>query len=119
VKFNNVLFDLSPSGAEYDPSTGAFSPKQAGVYFIECGFDAITTATGVVYSAQVVKGTASVLVFDQQASGGSSISTVASGVVQLAAGDAVTCALVQNSGASLDLAVQWPMQTFFSATRLH
>jgi hypothetical protein len=114
--FNSVSFDLA---REYDPTMGTFSPKQAGVYLVQCG-TYFLGVPGTVYNASISKNGVEVSGFDTQASSSSEmIDTATSGIVQLAAGDSLRCSTYQQSGTSQTIANSRTDRDFFSAARLY
>jgi hypothetical protein len=120
ISFDQVDFDL---GTEYNPSTGIFAPKQAGVYLVSCGAWFASAAAGVRYQVQIFlnsNGTSmEVSGDDVQASAANlGISTETTIVVKLAATDKVTCG-VGLSGASQTLDAGLPKRNRFSAARLY
>jgi hypothetical protein len=121
ISFDMVDFDL---GSEYNPSTGIFSPKQAGVYLVNCGAWFAASASGTRYQAEIfLNGTPATGTElsgdDVQASGaGLGISSETSIIVKLAAADKLTCA-VGLSGAAQTLDVGLPRRNRFSAARLY
>jgi hypothetical protein len=121
ISFDMVDFDL---GSEYNPSTGIFSPKQGGVYLVNCGAWFASSATGTRYQAEIFLNGAPASATelsgdDVQASGaGLGISSETTIIVKLAAADKLTCA-VGLSGASQTLDAGLPKRNRFSAARLY
>jgi hypothetical protein len=121
VVFETVVFDTA---SEYNAGNGTFTAKNAGVYFVECGIEYTATATDNVYGAYVYRanagGTAEIAGEDRLTGSGSVGTRAAvSTVVQLAAGDALTCRGYQNTGASVAMDVGVPARNSFSVARLY
>jgi hypothetical protein len=116
ISFDQVEFDL---GSEYNPSTGIFSPKQAGTYLISCGAFFSASAAGVAYNASILSGTTELSGYDAQSSiANVTISCETTVMAKLAAGDKITCA-VYVSGAPQTLTPALARRNRFSAARLY
>ena len=117
VAFDHVAFDLA---GEYTAATGVFKPQQAGQYLVVCDLSFSQTTTGAAYSAMVQTNGTIVVEDDIHSARPNSISSVATGLIQLAANDSVTCTAFQVSGGSIALnAAAAAAYTAFSATRIH
>lgn len=115
VAFGAVEFDL---GAEYQPVTGAFTPKQAGVYMIFCACEYSPTVAGSLYQASIFKNGARFGLTEVSASTTNGITPEHTMVAQLAANDVITCATGQFTGATASLYGTAGL-TQFGAARLY
>jgi hypothetical protein len=121
ISFDMVDFDL---GSEYNPSTGTFSPKQAGVYLLNCGAWFTPLGPGNRFQAELFLNGAPTNATElsgddvQSGAGGLGLSTETTIMVKLAASDKVTCA-VGLSGASQTLDAGLPRRNRFSGARLY
>jgi hypothetical protein len=98
VQFNTEDWDAN---AEYDPTSGTFTPKQAGLYALTCSvrFEAGNTSTNGWWNASMKVNTVSVAQ-DGAYGDGWTVFRNAIGLVSLKAGDKVTCHATQQSGAA-------------------
>ncbi|HEY2407164.1 MAG TPA: hypothetical protein VGI10_14230, partial [Polyangiaceae bacterium] len=120
IVFDKVEFDLAN---EYNSTTGVFTPKQAGIYVINCGVEFDVNIVGD-WNANIIKtpsgGTGTPLAgTDVEGNAFNGFSTTVSVVAQLAAGDAITCMTDQISGASQTIYVGDPHRSSFNAARLY
>lgn len=101
LDFDDELFDL---GDEYDPATGVFTAANAGIYLIQCASETQVPATGgQIYASFIVKNGVELFGVDVQATPQTFVSSVATAVETLDAGDEVECAYFQTSGQSVAL----------------
>jgi hypothetical protein len=119
IVFDTLEFDL---GGEYSTTTGAFTPKHDGVYAVNCGLEALWTSpvTGE-FSLQVFRNGSEVLASDvaNYESTQTASRPIVSGILQLVAGDLVTCSAFQTTGASQSLFAGPSGRNAFSAARLY
>jgi hypothetical protein len=126
VIFDHVDYDLAKTAAggsaEYSPVTGAFVPKAAGVYLINC----IVELAGGAPTATIDWGTVLYKNGTNMANTdtyGVGLITMSQGVTQeasLAAGDTITCAAYQNTGGPLPFQINAGIiRNSFAATRLY
>jgi hypothetical protein len=118
--FDSTKFDLN---AEYTAATGTFSPKQAGVYFVQCSVDWGPTVPTTTYSVAIYDNgseinSSAVASAVAGTNNNGDLETPANGIVKLAAGDTVQCATYQSSGASVTLNNYSSTRNFFAASRL-
>ena len=115
VTFNEVAYDL---GSEYSAATGTFSPKQPGLYLLECGLSFLTTGSGYEYQASVLQNGNVVAVHDSESSAnGYGMNFGLSTALQLASGDSITCEAYQATGAAQPIYSHFP--SYFAVTRLY
>ncbi len=112
IKPGTVGFDL---GSEYSPTTGVFTPKSAGTYLMSCFLQWPTGGTtGGNWNVRIMNDAKLLTNFDVAANGTSG-STMTSGIVQLTAGEAVSCITAQSTNLS---SLSVPTGSF-SAARLY
>lgn len=118
VIFDHVDFDLA---TEYDNTTGIFTPKQAGYYLVQCGFEFVGNNVVGDWNAAILRNGAEVTGTDLEASNGNGISPFVSAVAKLSASDSVTCSVEQISGAAQPLfsTSTTNKRNSFSAARLY
>jgi hypothetical protein len=116
ISFDHVDFDL---GSEYNPSTGIFAPKQAGMYLLNCGAWFAPLASATRFQAEIFVNGNELSGDDVQASApGLGLSSETTAMAQLAANDHVTC-FVGLSGASQTLDANLPLRNRFEGIRLY
>jgi hypothetical protein len=116
--FDTVVFDL---GAEYDPTTGIFTPKTDGIYFVTCAVSWTTGFAGEVQSAILLKNGQDLDGTDL-VSGGPNVTFMrpeVTTIVKLSATDQVKCATYQGSAGSATTDDSRPDRNRFAATRLY
>ncbi|MEO8799601.1 MAG: hypothetical protein ABI551_17035 [Polyangiaceae bacterium] len=110
-----VSFDL---GSEYTPSTGVFTPKNAGTYLVSCFVQWPSPGTtGGNWNVQIVNDAApnkSLTNFDVGGNSNSG-SEMTSGIVQLTAGEGVKCVAAQSTNVASDTVTT----ASFSVARLY
>lgn len=114
IAFDQVDYDLA---SEYDKTTGVFSPKFTGIYLVTCAFDYSPSASGDF--AAVLNDNGTGLGAAEQVYSGQDISPEYSSVVQLSAGDSLTCEAFQNTGANQSLHGGLVGRNVFTAARLY
>jgi hypothetical protein len=117
ITFDTVGFDTA---SEYSPATGVFVPKNAGVYVIFCGCEFVSPGAGYVYGAFIHDGSLEIAgaVTQSGAGTGQGITPQVSVVAGLAAGDQITCNVIQDTGAALGT-FAGGQRTSFWAARLY
>jgi hypothetical protein len=119
IAFDSVEFDLA---GEYDKTTGTFTATNKGVYSLHCGVEFRTPTTNSNWAAVMFKSGTQLAASDIDVQAGTSgLSTAVDGLYQLNAGDSITCAGFQNSGASqpLYLSYSTDWRNNFSAARIY
>ena len=119
VAFDTVYFDLA---SEYSTATGVFSPKAAGVYLVSCTVEFPNPGPGGPYDSEIFirVNAGDALAADLPMTIGSASSPTGTVLVQLAAGDSVTCLAYQSTGAALALyTCGGGCRDRFGATRLY
>lgn len=124
VLFDQVNYDL---GAEYNPGTGNFTAKQAGVYMATCQYDAgnLPNPGGgetdiVIYKNNGSGATNQVIASGSQVMNVPSKVVFVEGTVQLAQGETLNCGFIQTIQGSLAVGnASYPENTNFSVTRLY
>jgi hypothetical protein len=119
VVFDTLEFDL---GGEYSIATGVFTPKHDGVYALDCGLEALWTSTITgEFSLQVYRNGSEVMASDvaNYESTQTASRPIVSGILKLQAGDSVSCAAFQTTGASQSLFAGASGRNTFSAARLY
>jgi hypothetical protein len=118
VAFDHVEYDL---GGEYNTATGAFVPKQAGIYLLTCQFEFDPTGSSDVAAVLYKNGAGAIgneIGVSELVTAATNVSQGVSVTAQLAAGDSVTC--YASSGASVPLQEPgFPSRNGFSAARLY
>lgn len=115
IVFNNVLFDL---GGEYDAAAGVFTPKNAGTYLVMCDLEVASGATNGGWYVDIFDGQNAVIGTAVAANAyAGSVETEA--LTQLAAGDAVSCSALEETGGNQSLYLGYTGHNTFSATRLY
>jgi hypothetical protein len=117
VIFDQVQFD---SANEYNKTTGAFRVAQAGVYSLSCVVELGPLPATVVNSYGAIRVNGTDLTGYDIYSTSTYLSLPLSVVTKLAAGDTVTCAVVQISGATVNVYVGTGVaRNSFSGARLY
>jgi hypothetical protein len=121
VVFNQVGFDLA---SEYNPATGTFTAKNGGIYVINCSVYFTSNGTASTWVVELSKNASTFLAYSEIHSSTStgdvgSITPHATTIVQLNAGDAVTCGASQYTGSAQPLDVSPAARNEFSAARLY
>jgi hypothetical protein len=120
VVFDKVAFDLA---SEYNAATGGFTAKQAGTYLVTCGMEFVTPTANGYFAAIVYKNgnmpanqvSTSVLQVPATPTGVTPQTTF---LIQLAAGDTLTCTGAQNSGVTQAIQGGIAGRNVFSAAKL-
>jgi hypothetical protein len=125
VLFDQVDYDLD---AEYNPSTGIFKAKQAGIYMTTCAFSAgnLPAMGGGMMALAIYKNAGlgangQVVATGDVVMNVTSKSLFAESTVQLAVGDTLKCGFFQTfQGGSFPVGdPTYPENTNFSVTRLY
>ncbi|MEO8801651.1 MAG: hypothetical protein ABI551_27415 [Polyangiaceae bacterium] len=110
LTFGTLGFDL---GNELNLTTGVFTPKNAGTYLVSCFLQWPSDATHGVWNIRIMNGAKQLTNFDVAANSAAG-SSMTSGIVQLTAGEAVSCITAQSASASETLTAG-----SFTAARLY
>jgi hypothetical protein len=118
IAFNQVEFDL---GSEYDATTGVFTAKNAGYYLVQCQvmFYNSTSSTAYEIGLTIQDNGAEIGAMSWDVPWDAFPEPEATNLVQVAAGDALTCVVAQYSGATQTLFLGDPKRVTFSAARLY
>ncbi len=116
VTFDHVEYDLS---GEYNATNGVFSPKQPGVYLIQCSFSFGPAPTAASCAAAIMRNGAEVNAHDVPQGTMFNAGVEVTTMVQLAASDTVACAAFQNAASPQSLLSSAPERNGFSAARLY
>jgi len=112
LNFDTEEFDYAD---EYNPATGKFTVKVAGVYAIQCASHVTAPGSGGILSSFIVKNGAELFDTDE-ANGGTYQTEVASTVASLAVGDAIECQFFHTTGTNVALTAG--PRAHFSAVRV-
>jgi hypothetical protein len=110
-----VVYDWA---SEYDPTSGLFSPKQSGLYLVDCEVGFNSTA-GAVFGLGIVRNGAELAANDMQSGTNNNINVPLHAVVQLSPGDDLYCSPYQTTGSTQTIQVQFAHRVYFAATRLY
>lgn len=121
---STVLFDTADYdiNSEYTAATGKFTAKNPGLYAVDCAL--FYTAQGTVGTWAVnINKNGSVFAYGEQQSSTSTgdhggVSARATDIIQLAAGDTLTCNAYQVTSTAQNLDIDGTRNTF-SATRIY
>jgi hypothetical protein len=119
IVFDTVSFDLA---GEYSATTGQFVPNQAGTYIITCGIEySSSTNENGGFRAVILGGASGTAELETTSIGGGVAITwpvrpEATAIVQLNAGDVVSCNEDENLGA---LTLDPSTDTEFAALRIY
>jgi hypothetical protein len=117
VAFDKVIFDQN---SEYTATNGTFIPKQAGLYLVECQITFDTATAANQYAAFILKNTVGAAGQTiPNSTNGVVLPVNATTVLQLAAGDAITCAAFHNAGSLQPVELAYPERNYFAATRIY
>ncbi|MFO0551344.1 MAG: hypothetical protein U0271_23340 [Polyangiaceae bacterium] len=99
IGYDIELFDKN---GEYDPATGAFKPKQAGIYFIQCAsFVTATQALPAILTTIIIRNNVELFAVDHQSTANTYQGQVTSTITELAANDTVNCGFFHTASAPL------------------
>ena len=119
VLFEQVDYDLA---GEYSTSTGAFSPKQKGIYLVTCALEYAPTISGqygaILEGGNGIGGQLGVSEV-QLTTAPIHVTPEYTSAIQLSAGDSITCAGAQSSGTAQPLLGGFTGRNMFSAVRLY
>ena len=119
VAFDDELRD--PDDA-YDPTTGVYVVPEAGTYLVSCSlrFD-VPPNTPALWAATLVSSGVELGASEDHSSSHAAargLTTAATAVVELQAGDELSCLAYQTSGATQPISLAFPMRNIFQANRL-
>lgn len=116
IVFDQEEFDIA---SEYDPATGTFTAKNAGVYLLTCSTWLATSPTpGAVWNVNIY-GPDFAIGSDLQNSGAKGLSPTVVAIRQLDAGDQVSCSFYHDAGATQTINASFPERNAFSVARLY
>lgn len=109
IVFNTVLFDITPSSANYSTSTGEYTCPMDGIYFVQATFQITGAPDQTLLAAWISKngdGSADAP-FDEQvrrgSTGDSRITLHCTGLRSCVKGDKLSVSAFQNSGGTLTI----------------
>jgi hypothetical protein len=110
VVFNTVLFEITPSSTNYNPSTGEYTCPMDGIYFIQASVQLIGAPDQTLLVAWISKNGdgSSDAPFDEQirrgSTGDSRMTLQCSGLRNCVKGDKLTVRVFHNAGSGVDVA---------------
>ncbi len=118
VVFDHVEFDL---GSEYDSTTGVFTAKNAGYYLVQCQLIFYNGSSSAAYEIglSIYDNTTEVAEMSWAVPEDDFPQPEITNLVHVAAGDTLTCAVAQYSGAAQAFFLGDPKRLTFSAARLY